>query len=211
MNKKELIIRIIFSITGVIIIALGAAILNIGQVGADTFTAANLAIGKFLGLSLGTYQLTLNIFFLVITFFFGRKYIGLGTLVTMTSIGFLVEFFSNLLYSLIIFDLTLFLKTIFLLFGTSLFTFGIAFYISANIGVAPYDSITLILTDYTKIKYKYMRVLQDVSFMILAIIFKGPIGIGTLINAFFTGPFISFWFDRISNPLINRLLSEKKE
>lgn len=207
MNKKELSIRIVFSIVGVLIIALGAATLNVGNVGVDTFTASNIAIGRVFNLSLGTYQILINCIFLIFIFFFGRKYIGIGTFVTMFSIGALVDVFTKLISNMVFFELNFFMKIIFLILGTGLFTFGVAFYISANIGVAPFDAITLILTDYSKVKYKYIRILQDLLFMFSAIVLMGPVGIGTIINAFFNGPLIEFWHVKISSPLIKKLLN----
>lgn len=205
MNNKETFIKIIFSISGVLIIALGAAILNVGQVGVDTYTASNIAIGSLFGLSLGTYQFILNLIFLFFIFTFGRKYIGLGTLITMVSIGFLIDYFTKLISNIIFFDLTFPFKVLFLILGTIFFTFGVAFYISADLGVAPYDAITLVITDYSHIQYKYIRMAQDIIFMISALIFGGPVGIGTVINAFFNGPLIDFWYKKISNPLIRKI------
>lgn len=205
MNNKETFIKIIFSISGVLIIALGAAILNVGQVGVDTYTASNIAIGSLFGLSLGTYQFILNLIFLFFIFIFGRKYIGLGTLITMVSIGFLIDYFTKLISNIIFFDLTFPFKVLFLILGTIFFTFGVAFYISADLGVAPYDAITLVITDYSHIQYKYIRMAQDIIFMISALIFGGPVGIGTVINAFFNGPLIDFWYKKISNPLIRKI------
>ncbi|HHX67672.1 MAG: DUF6198 family protein [Miniphocaeibacter sp.] len=205
MSNKETFIKIIFSISGVLIIALGAAILNVGQVGVDTYTASNIAIGSLFGLSLGTYQFILNLIFLFFIFIFGRKYIGPGTLITMVSIGFLIDYFTKLISNIIFFDLTFPFKVLFLILGTIFFTFGVAFYISADLGVAPYDAITLVITDYSHIQYKYIRMAQDIIFMISALIFGGPVGIGTVINAFFNGPLIDFWYKKISNPLIRKI------
>ncbi|QQK07874.1 YczE/YyaS/YitT family protein [Miniphocaeibacter halophilus] len=205
MNNKETFVKIIFSVTGVLIIALGAAILNVGQVGVDTYTASNIAIGSLFGLSLGTYQFILNLIFLFFIFIFGRKYIGLGTLITMVSIGFLIDYFTKLISHIVFFDLTLPFKILSLIFGTMFFTFGVAFYISADLGVAPYDAITLVITDYSHIQYKYIRMAQDIIFMISALIFGGPVGVGTVINAFFNGPLIDLWYKKISNPLIRKI------
>ncbi|WP_099202956.1 YczE/YyaS/YitT family protein [Miniphocaeibacter massiliensis] len=206
MKIKEILFRCIFSLAGVIIITLGVAFLNVGNVGVDNFTAFNISMGKILGLSLGQFQLLINLVFILFIFLFGKKYMGIGTLITMTSIGFLIDFFTNIFSNLIFFELTIFIKILFLIIGTLLFTFGVSFYIAANLGVAPYDAITMILVDYSKIKYKYIRVAQDVLFMILALFLGGPVGIGTIINSFFNGPFIDFFYVKISNPLIKKYI-----
>lgn len=206
MNKRELFIRVFLSIVGVFTIALGAAILNVGNVGVDAFTASNISIGKLLGLSLGTYQILINCILLVLVLIFGKKYIGIGTFISMVAIGFFIDTFSKIMSGLMHFHLNIFLQIIFLISGTLVFTFGIACYITANIGIAPYDAVTLVIQDRTKIKYKYIRISQDLIFMFSSLVLMGPVGVGTIVNAFFNGPLIEFWNNKATTPLLNKLL-----
>lgn len=41
--------------------------------------------------------------------------------------------------------------------------------------------------------------------MVAAVIAGGPVGFGTIIVAFFTGPLISWWNDHISNPMVKTI------
>ena len=54
------------------------------------------------------------------------------------------------------------------------------------------------IVDGTNAKYRLVRVLQDVLFLVLAIVFHGAIGVGTVVTAFFTGPLIEFWTRSVS-------------
>ena len=65
------------------------------------------------------------------------------------------------------------------------------------------------IVDATKAKYRLVRVLQDVLFLVLAIVFHGAIGVGTVVTAFFTGPLIEFWTRRVSTPLMARSLEAR--
>lgn len=210
-NLKETVIRSLFALIGVAILALGAATLRVGQVGLDPYTAANIGIGDTLGLSLGVYQLGINIVILLLVFIFGRKYIGIGTIINMVLTGFFIDFFTWLYTDIFSIQLTIILRAILLIVGVLIFTFGASFYMSAKLGNAPYDAIAPIIVDRTNFRYRIVRVIQDIAFVLLAFLFGGPVGVGTVINAFFTGPLIEFWNTKVSEPLIERQVNKAKD
>lgn len=206
---KETVIRSIFALVGVAILAFGAATLRIGQVGLDPYTAANIGIGDTLGLSLGVYQLAINIVILILVFLFGRKYIGIGTIINMVLTGFFIDFFTWMYTDIFSIKLTLVIRAVLLVLGVLIFTFGASFYMSAKLGNAPYDAIAPIIVDRTNMSYRVVRVTQDIGFVLLAFLFGGPVGVGTVINAFFTGPLIEFWNKKVSEPLIENQVSKE--
>lgn len=189
---------------GVVILGFGASILRVARVGLDPFTAANIGIGTSLGLSLGVYQLLFNIFLLILTFIFGKKYIGIGTVINMTLTGFFIDFFTNIWNRFFTMPSSLVIRGIFLIIGVLIFTFGAAFYMAPALGNSPYDAISPMIVDHTKQKYRKVRVIQDVSFAVIAFVFRGPVGIGTFINAFLTGPLITFWDERVCQPILKK-------
>lgn len=208
MSKKEIAIRTLYAFVGVAILALGATFLREGNVGLDPFTSANIALGGVFGLSLGIYQLLVNIAILVLIFIFGRKYIGVGTVVNMVLAGFFIDMFTAVFQQIDLQAETIVMQGVFLVIGILLFTFGASFYMSADLGNAPYDAIAPTIVDHTGWQYRVIRVIQDVAFTLLAFFFKGPVGVGTVINAFFTGPLISFWNERVSVPLIEKSIDK---
>lgn len=208
-NIKEIAIRSLYALIGVAILAFGAATLRVGQVGLDPYTAANIGIGSVLGLSLGVYQLIINILILGLVFIFGRNYIGIGTVINMVLTGFFIDFYTWIYTTFFTIKINLLSQTVLLISGVVIFTFGASFYMSAKLGNAPYDAIAPIIVERTKAQYRLVRVTQDISFVILAFIFGGPVGIGTVINAFFTGPLIDFWNKKVSEPIIEKSVKRK--
>lgn len=202
--NKELVIRSFCALIGVAILSIGVATLRIGNVGLDPYTAANVGISNVLGTSLGVYQLAVNLFILVFVFLFGRKYIGVGTIINMVLTGFFIDFFTWIYLDIVKFNVTNTSRIVLLVVGIIIFTFGASFYMSAKLGNAPYDAIAPVIVDYTNYQYRTIRIIQDVSFVIIALIFSGPVGIGTVINAFFTGPLIEFWNQKVSQPFIEK-------
>ncbi|MGU9540077.1 hypothetical protein ACQX0N_14315, partial [Clostridium tepidum] len=72
-------IRILASIIGTALLALGIGFANVAGMGVDPYTSANLGISGLLGMELGTYMLALNIVIGIIVFILDRKMIGFGT------------------------------------------------------------------------------------------------------------------------------------
>ena len=210
MSKKEIAIRTLYAFIGVAVLALGATFLREGNVGLDPFTSANIALGGVFGLSLGVYQLLVNLVILVAIFIFGRKYIGIGTVVNVVLAGFFIDLFTEVFSGLGVTANSMVMQGVFLLVGIVLFTFGASFYMSADLGNAPYDAIAPTIVDHTGWQYRVIRVIQDVAFTMLAFFFQGPVGIGTFINAFCTGPLISLWNNRVSVPLIEKSVGKNK-
>jgi uncharacterized membrane protein YczE len=51
-------------------------------------------------------------------------------------------------------------------------------------------------------------VVQDLAFVGLAIALGGPVGVGTVMTAFFAGPLIDFFTERVNKPLLRRALPD---
>ena len=206
--KKETWLRSRFELFGVAIIGFGASLLRVGGVGLDPYTAANIGTGERLGLSLGVYQLMINLVLLILIFFFGRRHIGIGTVINMVLTGFFIDFYTKIFELFAVSPEGWLQKGLFLVIGILFFTFGASFYMSAKVGSAPYDAIAPTIVDRTKANYRVVRVIQDVAFATLGWITGGPIGIGTFISAFLVGPLIKFWDDYASVPFIEKTIKK---
>ena len=85
--------RVAGMVAGIVIIALGIALFKQSHLGNDSISALNMRLAELLGISLGTQNLCTNILFFLLEFWFGRKYIGLGTFVNGICIGYIVTAF----------------------------------------------------------------------------------------------------------------------
>ncbi|MFT8320277.1 MAG: membrane protein [Bacillus sp. (in: firmicutes)] len=201
-TKSEIVFRSILALIGVAILAIGATLCRVGNVGLDPFTAINIGISNIIGLSLGTSQLAANLIIIVFVLLLDRKRIGIGTIINMVCAGFMIEWFSELYTTLFQYDPTLLTKVVNGILGLLFFTLGTSIYMTAKVGVAPYDALAPIASKRLKIKYKFCRMAQDIGFMVGALIAGGPIGPATIIISFFAGPLITFWDTRFSNNLV---------
>ncbi len=196
--------RLIAVVLGNIVLGIGAAGLRFSLLGNEPYTAMNMAISDGLHMSLGTYQLILNLFLLIIQLIWGRAYIGFGSIINLCFLGYIIEA-AGYVMSLILPSAqgyTFLQKILFMIVSLLILTFGISMYQTANLGVAPYDYLALGMTDHLPTPYFLNRVITDaISVLtIVAVVLGGLItwneshlGIGTVVGAFFLGPLINFY------------------
>ncbi|WP_231702882.1 YczE/YyaS/YitT family protein [Tsukamurella asaccharolytica] len=196
---------------GVVLIGLGSAVLRVGDVGLDPYTALNMGISSLLGWSLGEYQMLSNLVLFIPMVIWGRKYIGPGTVINMILVGYFIDVFAGILGPLASAGQTPLRMTAFFLVGISVIGFGASAYMSAGVGTAPYDALAPMIVDRTGLSYQRVRVPQDILVVALAILAHGPVGVGTVMTAFFNGPLIQFFTDRIHTPLVQRIVGHHIE
>lgn len=204
--------RCIMMLTGILFISLCVGCYRLSAFGVDAFTCMNLGISGYLNMSFGTWQLIMNAAILVVVFFTVRKCIGAGTIVNMVCVGYGADFICWIVQDVIKLDMTLPLRAAALAAGCLFAGLGVAFYIVAEMGIAPYDSVALIIEKISKnrISFQFARVLSDVTVVIVGILFclmAGNnlwliIGIGTIINALFNGPLIQFFRTYITESML---------
>lgn len=190
-------------ILGILFIGLCVSFLRLSGFGVDPFSAMNLGISGFIGWSFGTWQLLMNAVILVIVFFQARHCIGAGTIINMIFVGYIADFVCWLVQDVVQIEMSLPLRIIALVLAQLMASMGVALYMVADMGIAPYDSVAIIIEKLThqKIPFHKARVLSDVVVVIVGIAFAiasgagiwAVAGIGTVINACFNGPLIQFF------------------
>lgn len=195
--------RFIMMVTGILFIGICVGAFRLSAFGVDAFTCMNLGISGFLHMSFGTWQLIMNAFILVVVFFGARSCIGAGTIVNMIGVGYMADLICWVVQDVVCFEMTLPWRILALLTGSLFAGMGVAFYMVARMGIAPYDSVAIIIEKATggKIPFQHARVFSDVTVVIVGVVFclmahgelRLIIGIGTVCNALFNGPLIQFF------------------
>ncbi len=162
-------------------------------------------MSRIVGMELGTFQLLANLVLFVPVVLWGRKYIGVGTIINRVLTGFFIQIFSAVLEPLLPNDGSPLAAIVYFLIGIMIFDFGASAYMSAAVGTAPYDALAPMIVDRTGWPYRAVRIPQDLLFLIGAILVGGAVGIGTVMTAFFNGPLIQFFSDRVNVPLVARI------
>jgi uncharacterized membrane protein YczE len=78
--------------------------------------------------------------------------------------------------------------------GILITSFGLALYIHANVGMAPFEALVVALYQKFKtIKFFYIKIAFDVIFLTLGYLLGGVVGIGTVVSVLAFGPVINFY------------------
>ena len=199
--------RAAFMLLGILLIGICVTCYRLSEFGVDPFSGMNLGISGFIGWSFGNWQLVANILILVVVFFTVRHLIGPGTVINMVGVGYTVDFLCWVVLDVLKVEMTLPLRILALCLGTLFASLGVALYMIADMGLAPYDSVALIIEKLTKgkVPFQFARVASDITVIVIGVAFclaAGNnvwliVGIGTIANALLNGPLIQFFRKRI--------------
>ncbi|WP_256860533.1 YczE/YyaS/YitT family protein [Paraliobacillus ryukyuensis] len=197
--------RVALVILGNVFIGLAVSLLRIANLGTDPFSTMNLGLSSTLNLSLGIFQVIINLVLFPLMIVYLRNSIGLGTIVNMFGIGFISDFFVYIYFNLFEQIPGLELRLIFMLVAVALTSLGVALYVTPDLGMAPYDALAFVIEKVSNgnIRFSIARMITDVSAVIIGFMFGAVVGVATVILAFFLGPFIQFFRVRVAEPLVH--------
>lgn len=156
-----------------------------------------------------------NAVLFVLMLIFARKYIHIGTVVSVGISGFLLDVINGWVRQNLIAD-QLWEQCLMLAAGVVLFAVSVAMYIVADMGMSTVAVISVWLEEKTKINIRWLRIGQDVFFTLLGMLLGGiaghtifslnpdlhPLtGIGTILGAFGTGPIMKWGINLMIGPL----------
>jgi uncharacterized membrane protein YczE len=133
-------------------------------------------------------------------FIFEKRKIGFGTLYNMIAIGYTSDFFLALINRLAIFEsFSIQIRIISFALGILILYFGAAIYIIANMGLAPYDALAIIIADKLKKPhwFRWIRIGTDGLCVLGGVLTQSNVGIGTLITFLVGGPLIAFYIKQL--------------
>ncbi len=193
---REAVFRLTVMFIGNVIVGLGIAVFRYSRMGNDPFTGVNLAVSARTGIPFQVFQILINLCYFAIQLARGRKLIGPGTIVNAFLLGTFVDFFYWILSARFGKLTALPVQFVCVLVGMVITSFGLSLYQRSDTGVAPYDSLALMLDrDLPKVPYFWCRMFTDGLCALVCFLAGGIIGPGTLVSAFGFGPVIHF-FDR---------------
>lgn len=217
--QHNMVKRCVLSVLSIIIMGFGISLFSVSGFGVDPFTSMNMNISSTLGISYGTYQLIVNaIIILFVVIVAHRGLVGVGTVFNMVGVGYSCELFEGLIRPLLSDSLdSAAVRICLLAAGIVVLCFSCSLFFTSNVGVGPYDSLGFMLSNKTNIPYKWVRVITDITVIVIGLIVSGGIkglvtgdlsqiknvGIGTIITAFMMGPLVNFFSKHVSAKILN--------
>lgn len=196
--------NILVAAFGVFFTATGAVFNQCAGLGNDCIGIVYDGMRSFLNLNpeqLGMASNVVNISLVVLLLFIGRRYISVGTLVYFLPYGFYADI-ARALYSVLAFSDGMANNILFSVIGCLSLYFGVATYITVEIGVDPFTGLVLWLTEKLKKEYRYVKIVFDLVMIALGWALGGKLGVVTIITAFTAGPCIQFFNQKIRKILV---------
>ena len=198
--------RTLMTVLGVLTGGFAVGLFKTSALGVDPFQVLCNGINAVIPITFGTLYMFINIVLLIAMFFADKHYIGLGTLINLFLLGYMVDF-SEHLWTSIFPDPSLPVQLALLLVAVVIICISSALYFTADMGVSTYDIWALLLDNKTRFPFKLIRICTDllcviVGFALMGFKTSGVLGIGTIITAFFMGPLIDFFNRTIARPML---------
>lgn len=207
--------RIAMSVLGVLIGGVSVAIFKTAAFGVDPFQTFMAGLDSLVPINFGTLYVIANVVLLSFALIFDRHYINLATFINLFLLGYVTQFTYDLIQRIMP-NPSVLVRAICLIVGIIIICIGSALYMTADLGVSTYDAVALIISNtWKKGQFKYIRIATDLVCVIvgtiLFIMAGGALrdvptiaGVGTIITAFFMGPLIEFFNEKIARPLMNK-------
>ncbi len=212
---RQLAKRILMSALGVAICGVSVGMFKHAALGVDPFQSLMSGLDAVIPIRFGTLYVIVNLLLLTVALVFDRKKIGLATLINLFLLGYIAEFSQGCVQRLLP-DPTLAVRLILLAVAIVIMCLASAFYFTADLGVSTYDALALIWSQrQSRIPFPVCRVITDLvcvlggvalcriaGFTVNQIL--GEVGVGTIITAFFMGPLIEFFNQKVARPFLSK-------
>ncbi|ANU20114.1 hypothetical protein BBI15_07750 [Planococcus plakortidis] len=175
-----------FYVMGLLLLSFGIALTILSDLGTSPFDALLVGLSFNVGLTVGSWEIIIAAIMIAGNAMLGRQKPELLGIMTAVIVGIGIDFWLHTLSTAIApVDIT---SQIFY-FTAGLFAVGVgtAIYLHTNFAPIPVDRLTLLVKELAKTNLFFSRTAIYLMFLVLAIFFGGPIGIGTVLTVCFGG------------------------
>lgn len=213
-HKKiiKLIIKALWVLLGTAFLGLGVAFQNLSTMGQDSLSAMTFSFVYLFNtswLNFSVCYFVINLIFFIFMLLLLRNRINIGSIINFVLTGVFCDVFLSLFATLNLQVNSQVIKVLIGILGISTSSLGVAVYAGANFGIAPYDAIPIIITKKVpKLKFKYAKMLIDLTCVVIAIIVgvlilqrKDIISLNTIFSFLLMGPLISLFSKLLSKTI----------
>ncbi|RDV31999.1 YczE/YyaS/YitT family protein [Lysinibacillus capsici] len=197
--------KYVFYVVGILILTLGISLTIQSKLGTSPFDALLVGLSKNVGLTVGSWEIILALLLIGSNSLLARKRPEILGLVTALITGIGIDMWLFLLHDIVSPDLW-FSQAVCFTTGLVVVGLGTATYLHTNFAPIPVDRLTLIIKELTRKTVFFSRTLIYILFLMLAIIFNGPIGVGTLLTVCLGG-YILHFFMPITGRILDNILN----
>ena len=186
--------RAAWLVLGLFLCAVGIVCFLEARLGLPPWDVLHQGIARHTPLSFGAANEVVGLFVIVLVWALGAR-VWIGTIANAVLIGSFIILIQPLHAVHELSEWPLLARVVLLGSGLLFFGIGSAFYIGANLGAGPRDSLMLVGSRRTGIRIGGMRALIELTVLGMGVLLGGSVGIGTLLFAALIGPSVeaSFW------------------
>lgn len=197
--------KYVFYVVGILILTLGISLTIQSKLGTSPFDALLVGLSKNVGLTVGSWEILLALLLIGSNSLLARKRPEILGLLTALITGIGIDIWLFLLHDVVSPDIW-FSQAVCFITGLVIVGLGTATYLHTNFAPIPVDRLTLIIKELTRKTVFFSRTLIYILFLMLAIIFNGPIGVGTLLTVCLGG-YILHFFMPITGRILDNILN----
>jgi uncharacterized membrane protein YczE len=184
---------------GLFLFALGVVCILESKLGLSPWDVLNQGIAKHTVLSFGMANVAVAVVVLFIGWSLGGKP-GIGTVANAVLVGSLIQGLTSIGAVASLAHEPLGVRIPLLVGGVALIGPASAFYIGADFGAGPRDTLMLVGARRTHLRVAVVRATLELSALVTGIVLGGTFGVGTVLFALGVGPCVeaSFWLLELS-------------
>ncbi|WP_271853934.1 YczE/YyaS/YitT family protein [Planococcus maritimus] len=175
-----------FYVSGLLLLSLGIALTILSDLGTSPFDALLVGLSFNVGLTVGSWEIIIAAIMIVGNAMLGRQRPELLGIMTAVIVGIGIDLWLHTL-STVVAPENITSQTLYFTAGLLAVGVGSAIYLHTNFAPIPVDRLTLLVKELAKTNLFVSRTAIYLLFLVLAIAFSGPIGIGTVLTVCFGG------------------------
>jgi uncharacterized membrane protein YczE len=178
---------------GLFLFAVAIVLIYESKLGLSPWDVLNQGLAKHTFLSFGTANIAVGVVVLFLAWSLGGTP-GVGTVANAVLVGAFIQVLTSIgrVSQLAHDDLSV--RVPLLVLGIALIGPASAFYIGADLGAGPRDTLMLVGTRRTRFRLGLVRGTLELSALVVGIVLGGTFGAGTVLFAFLVGPIIEASF-----------------
>ncbi|MGP4081685.1 YczE/YyaS/YitT family protein [Pseudalkalibacillus sp. R45] len=189
---KSFIIRLISFVLGLSLISLGVSLTIKAELGTGAWDALNVGLSKTIGLTVGSWVFIVGVVLIILNAILLRTRPDVLAVITIFLAGVFIDS-----WLLVVFDQFttsgLVQQIIIFAVGMLIIAFGISVYLQAKFPLIPIDKLMLAIQERLGVSMGVAKTIGELSALVVAFLFSGPIGLGTLIVTFTIGPLVQLF------------------
>ncbi|AJD89891.1 hypothetical protein JMA_05740 [Jeotgalibacillus malaysiensis] len=195
--KKGFVIGM-FYLLGLLLLSFGISMMIVADLGVGPWDALYVGLSETIGFTVGTWVFILGIILILLNGYLMKKTPDFLAIITIFLIGVFMDFWLLVAFAGVD-ALTMPVRAMMLVAGVLIIALGITFYLQANFARNPIDSLMMAIKMRTGKSLAFSKTIMEVSVLVIAFLFGGPIGLGTVIVAFGIGTLIQLFITPVTN------------